>query len=486
MTPARLHCLLCRGAACIRNTAPFAGKGSQSAACPWCTGEPSQPRTCARPPTRPHLPPAPPAPPPPALQAPTRWSRPTSCPATPPRASRATPPARSSCGATWCSWRRRCAAYTRRGWRRAPPASCPPRCVLVVGWVRGGGGGGGGGRGARRARARARARTRDLDAVHAVRTCVHGAGTRGTSTRGTSSRSASLVRRGTSSHPASPAATAPLPPAHPLQVLLTSAGRVRLGSLGVPEVLLESPGYQDVGQVSEPLLIVPPAARLLLALLPMQARRPAPPACPRLPSPAVARVHPPTHPTHFACLQLQRGDLSSLGNLVLLLACVGRGAAPSLEYLTTHFSREFCHIVAGLLASAEGGLGLAPLDGCADGWLHSSRGTLGVLPRLALCLLASLASQPARLASQPLLLQAADTVSCSPATAPRPLPARLQAAGLPAVRRCWARWGTGWWTRWTRLPSTGVCAPDHLLARRTLRVPPRGCQGLSVWGAGVS
>ncbi|PSC73700.1 PAB-dependent poly(A)-specific ribonuclease subunit 3 [Micractinium conductrix] len=85
----------------------------------------------------------------------------------------------------------------------------------------------------------------------------------------------------------------------PSKVLLTSAGRVRLGSLGVPEVLLESPGYQDVGQ-------------------------------------------------------LQRGDLSSLGNLVLLLACVGRGAAPSLEYLTTHFSREFCHIVAGLLASAEG------------------------------------------------------------------------------------------------------------------------------------
>ena len=374
------------------------------------------------------------------------------------------------------------ALHTRAGAGGAPRL---PHALQGVCWWWGGCGGGGGG-GGRGARARARARTRDLDAVHAVRTCVHGAGTRGTSTRGTSSRSASLVRRGTSSHPASPAATAPLPPAHPLQVLLTSAGRVRLGSLGVPEVLLESPGYQDVGQVSEPLLIVPPAARLLLALLPMQARRPAPPACPRLPSPAVARVHPPTHPTHFACLQLQRGDLSSLGNLVLLLACVGRGAAPSLEYLTTHFSREFCHIVAGLLASAEGGLGLAPLDGCADGWLHSSRGTLGVLPRLALCLLASLASQPARLASQPLLLQAADTVSCSPATAPRPLPARLQAAGLPAVRRCWARWGTGWWTRWTRLPSTGVCAPDHLLARRTLRVPPRGCQGLSVWGAGVS
>ncbi len=39
---------------------------------------------------------------------------------------------------------------------------------------------------------------------------------------------------------------------------------------------------------------------------------------------------------------------------MLLLACVGRGAPPSLEYLTAYFSREFCHVVAGLLASLEG------------------------------------------------------------------------------------------------------------------------------------
>lgn len=33
------------------------------------------------------------------------------------------------------------------------------------------------------------------------------------------------------------------------QVLVTSAGRVRIGSLGVPEALAEAGGYQDVPQV---------------------------------------------------------------------------------------------------------------------------------------------------------------------------------------------------------------------------------------------
>lgn len=56
-------------------------------------------------------------------------------------------------------------------------------------------------------------------------------------------------------------------------------------------------------------------------------------------------------------LQLQREDLAALGSLILLLACVGRGAPPSLEYLTAYFSREFCHVVAGLLASLEGEAG---------------------------------------------------------------------------------------------------------------------------------
>lgn len=53
-------------------------------------------------------------------------------------------------------------------------------------------------------------------------------------------------------------------------------------------------------------------------------------------------------------MQLQRNDLAALGNLLLLLACVGRGVPPSLDYLTAHFSREFCHVVAGLLAASEG------------------------------------------------------------------------------------------------------------------------------------
>lgn len=40
------------------------------------------------------------------------------------------------------------------------------------------------------------------------------------------------------------------PPAVTPQVLVTSNGRVRIGSLGVPEVLTETAGYQDVPQAS--------------------------------------------------------------------------------------------------------------------------------------------------------------------------------------------------------------------------------------------
>ena len=75
----------------------------------------------------------------------------------------------------------------------------------------------------------------------------------------------------------------------------------------------------------------------------------------------------------FLSLQLQRDDLAALGNLLLLLACVGRGAPPSLEYLTAHFSREFCHVVAGLLASSEGGWA----GGRAGGWVGAQIQGLG-------------------------------------------------------------------------------------------------------------
>jgi hypothetical protein len=75
------------------------------------------------------------------------------------------------------------------------------------------------------------------------------------------------------------------------------------------------------------------------------------------------------HMTAFLPLQLQRDDLAALGNLLLLLACVGRGAPPSLEYLTAHFSREFCHVVAGLLASSEGGCVGAQIQGLGGGWM---------------------------------------------------------------------------------------------------------------------
>lgn len=50
-----------------------------------------------------------------------------------------------------------------------------------------------------------------------------------------------------------------------------------------------------------------------------------------------------------------REDLTSLGQLLLLLACSGRNAvAPSLDILAQHYSRELCRTIAGLLASREG------------------------------------------------------------------------------------------------------------------------------------
>ena len=105
-------------------------------------------------------------------------------------------------------------------------------------------------------------------------------------------------------------------------MLLTSNGRVRIGSLGIPEVFAEPAGLQDTAQ-------------------------------------------------------LHREDLSALGHLLLVLACVGRGASPSLDYLTAHFSRDFCHAVAGLLASAEGEPWRTVGGGVAGG--RGRQGTSGAL-----------------------------------------------------------------------------------------------------------
>ena len=99
---------------------------------------------------------------------------------------------------------------------------------------------------------------------------------------------------------------------------MTSNGRVRIGSLGIPEVFAEPQTLQQ------------------------------------------------------DTAQLHREDLSALGHLLLVLACVGRGASPSLDYLTAHFSRDFCHAVAGLLASAEGEPALA-----LAGWGGEGSGVAG-------------------------------------------------------------------------------------------------------------
>ena len=51
----------------------------------------------------------------------------------------------------------------------------------------------------------------------------------------------------------------------------------------------------------------------------------------------------------------QREDLTALGTTLLTLACAARNSPPMLDTLTSHYSRELCHIVAGLLAAADGG-----------------------------------------------------------------------------------------------------------------------------------
>jgi len=85
----------------------------------------------------------------------------------------------------------------------------------------------------------------------------------------------------------------------PSKVLLTSAGRLRMGALGLAEVL---------GDV-----------------------------------------------TTGDRLQLQREDLTALGRLMLALACAGGAQMPSLEYCLSYFSVDFVTVLRHLLSSAEGG-----------------------------------------------------------------------------------------------------------------------------------
>jgi PAB-dependent poly(A)-specific ribonuclease subunit 3 len=91
----------------------------------------------------------------------------------------------------------------------------------------------------------------------------------------------------------------------PSKVLLTSPGRIRVGATGVQETL--SAGEQQ---------------------------------------------GPDDTPRH------QRADLTAVGSLLLSLACLPRGAAPSLDFLAAHYSREFARVTAGLLAGG-GGSGIA-------------------------------------------------------------------------------------------------------------------------------
>jgi len=85
----------------------------------------------------------------------------------------------------------------------------------------------------------------------------------------------------------------------PNKVLLTSAGRVRLGSLGILDTLSDNSNMD---------------------------------------------LH-----------RMQREDLTALGHLMLALACSGIGQTPNLDYIAKYFSTDFVTIVRHLLGSAEGG-----------------------------------------------------------------------------------------------------------------------------------
>lgn len=117
----------------------------------------------------------------------------------------------------------------------------------------------------------------------------------------------------------------------PPQVLLTSAGRVRIGSLGIPDALsLDPPEAEDTAQ-------------------------------------------------------LQRDDLAALGNLLVALACAGLTATPSVEVVAAQCSAEFARVVVGLVSGSSGALVLvlSVYSACCVGtqhqlrsWLHRSAASI--------------------------------------------------------------------------------------------------------------
>lgn len=56
--------------------------------------------------------------------------------------------------------------------------------------------------------------------------------------------------------------------------------------------------------------------------------------------------------TDMATAQLV--DLTSLGSLLLTIACAAKNEPPSLDVMISYYSRELCHVIAGLIASQKG------------------------------------------------------------------------------------------------------------------------------------
>lgn len=85
---------------------------------------------------------------------------------------------------------------------------------------------------------------------------------------------------------------------HPSKILVCTPRRIRFGFLGVAEILM-GPRSTDI-----------PTAQLV--------------------------------------------DLTSLGSLLLTIACAAKNEPPSMDVMMSYFSRELCHVIAGLVASQKG------------------------------------------------------------------------------------------------------------------------------------
>ena len=141
-----------------------------------------------------------------------------------------------------------------------------------------------------------------------------------------------------------------------MQVLLTSSGRVRIGSLGLADSLAAPPSSRDELQQQQREDLAVRAQQQCTAL--HRVWGPCTAACPLLTTCLKRRA---ALPPMAACSKWQRSRLDiclclqALGLLLLTLTCVGSGLRPSLDNCMANFSMDLTRIISALLSSPEGG-----------------------------------------------------------------------------------------------------------------------------------